>query len=470
VRRERTLILRANQHAQLQRHLFPGDGKEAAAVVLCMRQRVGEQLKFLARAVLLVPHGECERFRDRLQWPGDYLDKALEAAKAGDLSIFLVHSHPSGYPDFSELDDESDAEVMPSLFLARVDAAVDGWRWHGSAIMLPTGELRARAYDEDYTARAVDLVAVYGDDLQFYWHDRLNPGAQRPMAFTSAMTEELGRLHVVIVGVSGTGSIAAEQLLRMGFGEITVIDFDHVEDKNLNRILNSTAADAKYKRLKVVSFKNAAHAIRPGTQVHAVDLSIDAPRAVELAAAGDILFSCVDTETGRHMCDRLAAAMLQPLFDVGVSLPVEPSRRGKVLSNVAVRTDYVQPGGATLFDRQVYTSKGLAAEDLRARDPAAFEEQVAEGYMPGSGEHAPSVICVNMLGASRLALDFIARAYPFRVGGNRAFAHYQDDQVGEDIDRRGEDEFVARPFDVLACGLSAPLLGLPELEDRRCGL
>jgi len=468
VRRERTLILRASQHAQLQRHLFPGDGKEAAAVVLCTRQRMGEQLKFLARAVLPVPYDECERFRDRLQWPGEYLDKALEEAAADDLSIFLVHSHPSGYPDFSALDDESDAEVISSLFLARVDAAADGWRWHGSAIMLPTGELRARVYDEDYMACEVDLVAVYGDDLRFYWNDRLT-SMRRPMAFTSAMTDELSRLHVVIVGISGTGSIVAEQLLRMGVGEITAIDFDHVEGKNLNRILNSTADDAERKRLKVVSFKNAAGAIRPGTQVHAVDLSIDDPRALELAAAGDILFSCVDTETGRHLCDRLAAAMLQPLFDVGVSLPVESSRRGKALSNVAVRTDYVQPGGATLFDRQVYTSKGLAAEDLRTRDPTAFQGQVAEGYMPGAGEHAPSVICVNMLGASRLVLDFIARAYPFRIGGNRAFAHYQDDQVGDDIDRRGEDELVARPFDVLAYGLSAPLLGLPALEDRRCG-
>lgn len=470
MRRERTLILRANQHAQLRQHLFPGDGKEAAAVVLCTRQRVGEQLKFLARTVLLVPYDECERFRDRLQWPGGYLDAALEAAKADDLSIFLVHSHPSGYPDFSKLDDESDAEVMPSLFLASVDVAVHDGRWHGSAIMLPTGELCARTYDQECKPRAVELVAIYGDNLQFYWHDCLNPSAQRPMAFTSAMTEELGRLHAVIVGVSGTGSIVAEQLLRMGFGEITVIDFDHIEDKNLNRILNSTAADAELKRLKVASFKRAAQAIRPSTEINAVSLSIGVPQAVELAAAGDILFSCVDTETGRHMCDRLAAAMLQPLFDVGVSLPVESSRRGKVLSNVAVRTDYVQPGGVTLFDRKIYTSKGLAAEDLRARDPAAFERQATEGYMPGSGEHAPSVICVNMLGASRLVLDFVARAYPYRVDGNHTFAHYQDDQVGNDIDRRAEDAFLARPFDVLACGLNAPLLGLSELEDRRCGL
>lgn len=468
MKRQRTLILRASQHAQLQRHLFPGDGKEAAAALLCRRQRVGGRLKFLASIVLPIPHEECQRFSDRLQWPGEYLDKALEAAEDDNLSIFLVHSHPSGYSEFSSLDDESDAEVMPSLFLAHVNPAPDGWRWHGSAIMLPTGELLARVYDKDYEACTVELVAVYGDDLQFYWRDRLT-GGRRPMAFTSTMTEELGRLHAVVVGASGTGSIAAEQLLRMGVGEITVIDFDQVEIKNLNRILNTTLDDAKNKRLKVDVFKNAAAAIRPGTPVHAVALSLEDPRAVELAAAGDVLFSCVDTETGRHLCDRLAVAMLQPLFDVGVSLPVEPSSRGKVLSNVAVRTDYVQPGGATLLNRQVYSSGGLAAEDLRSRDHAAFEAKLAEGYMRGAGEHAPSVICINMLGASPLILDFVARAYPFRIGGNRAFARYQDDQVGEDVDHRGEDAFVARPFDLLARGLSAPLLGLPELEDRRCG-
>ena len=52
-------------------------------------------------------------------------------------------------------------------------------------------------------------------------------------------------------GVSGIGSIMAEQAARLGFGEVRLIDFDWVEFKNLNRILNSTTEHAKAKLLKV---------------------------------------------------------------------------------------------------------------------------------------------------------------------------------------------------------------------------
>ena len=68
------------------------------------------------------------------------------------------------------------------------------------------------------------------------------------MAFTSGMTEWLGRLSVCVIGVSGTGSIVAEQLARLGFGEIILIDFDKIEERNLNRILNSTRPMPRRKR------------------------------------------------------------------------------------------------------------------------------------------------------------------------------------------------------------------------------
>ena len=53
------------------------------------------------------------------------------------------------------------------------------------------------------------------------------------------MSAELSRLTAVVVGVSGSGSIVAEQLARLGFGRVILIDFDKVEKKNLNRILNA---------------------------------------------------------------------------------------------------------------------------------------------------------------------------------------------------------------------------------------
>jgi hypothetical protein len=100
--------------SQLQAHLFPGDGLEAAALLLCKPTRLG-RLKYLARELLLVPHESCRRERDALTWPGAFVEQALDRAEEEGLAIVAVHSHPGGYFEFSAADDASDRDLMPAM-------------------------------------------------------------------------------------------------------------------------------------------------------------------------------------------------------------------------------------------------------------------------------------------------------------------------------------------------------------------
>lgn len=462
--RASTLVMSGVDHRCLAEHLFPGDGKEAAAILVCTRVQ-GEQLKLLVREIDLVPYGECVRTPVRLTWPADILDAWQERAEEEGLTLILAHSHPNSYFGFSSMDDEADKLIMPYLYpYGRAGAT---GLWHGSAVMMPDGAIRARLYDRAKRSHRVDLVAVYGDDLRFFWGDQSRV-APRPMAFTDEMRTELGRLSIVVIGISGTGSIVAEQLLRIGVGELIAIDHDKVEDKNLNRILNTTQRDAQEGRFKVDVFKDIAALVYPGTRVIACPQKLGTIEAIELAARADIVFSCVDTYGGRHLADRLAMAMVQPLFDVGVIIPVRRPPRGRVISNVCGRIDYVQPRGSTLLERQVYTPDQLSAEYLRETDPEAYTDQVREGYMPGTQEQAPSVITVNMRAASTAVQEFVARAYPYRLGPNRNYARVEFDLVEEEHTARSEDEFPSSQNPLYASGLAAPLLGLPSLEDLRC--
>lgn len=66
--------------------------------------------------------------------------------------------------------------------------------------------------------------------------------------------------HVVVVGVGGVGSWAAEALARSGVGRITLVDLDHVSESNINRqlhALGTTLGQAKvqamYERLKDIN-------------------------------------------------------------------------------------------------------------------------------------------------------------------------------------------------------------------------
>lgn len=452
-----TLTLAASLHAQVREHLFPGDGLEAAAILLCSRTP-GPRLRLLVREVILVPHKACSRrMPDALTWPGEFIEQAIDQAESDGLAMILLHSHPGGLFEFSRVDDDSDLAVLPSLFHAFGDL-------HGSAIMVPSGAIRARFYTKGMGHRPVDLVSVAGDDIHYWWHDA-PPHApnSRPVAFTRDMTNEVGRLTAGIIGVSGTGSVAAEQLARLGFN-VVLIDFDRVARRNLNRILNSTIKSANSNQLKVESFSDAVAGYRGAGAAVPVAASIASREAVLAASQCDVLFCCVDTLEARHIADRMGAAFLTPLIDMGVSIPTRKASEKFAIADVCGRIDYVQPGGSTLQDRQVYTPESLATEYLRNASPDAHHEQVQAGYMKGVNEEAPAVISLNMRAASAAVMEFIARAYPFRLDPNGRYARCRFSLAACDEEHEPEDTFPKAPNPILGRGGKEPLLGLPILK------
>ena len=450
-----SLTLTAELHESARCHLFPGDGLEAAAILVCSKTP-GPRLRLLARKVVPVPYEQCQRKPYYLRWPGLAIEAAIDLAEEEGLSLILLHSHPGGFFDFSDLDNESDRLTMPGLFQA-IDAV------HGSAIMVPSGAILARHYQPDLTCKAIDLVAVPGHDLHWWWSN--GDFAQRPMAFTSQTRDELGRLRAGIIGVSGTGSIVAEQAARLGFGEVLLIDFDHIEERNLNRILNSTQDDAEKQRPKVEVFERAITSYRGAGVAVTHHGSIMERDAVLAASQCDALFCCVDTRDARQLADLIAAAFLIPLFDVGVTIPTRIDADGfpKIL-DVCARIDYVRPGGPTLQDRGVYTQESLREEQLRRHDPDAHAAELAAGYIKGAIEQAPSVIALNMRAASDVMLEFIARAYPFRLDSNKGFARRELSIAASEEEFSAETAFSAGPNPILSLGDQEPLLMLPKLS------
>lgn len=452
-----TLALTGKDHNALKAHLICGDGKEAAAILLC-KVTSGGRRRLLVHKVILVPHDACPvRSPVQVVWPGEWIEQALDLAELEGLSIVLIHSHPGGGLEFSSIDDESDAVTMPALFAAFGHE-------HGSAIMTPDGAIRARLYQPDMSSKKVDLVTVAGDDIHYWWSDATKCGerAPWPLPFTSGMRGELERLSIAVIGVSGTGSLTAEQLARMG-AIVKLVDFDRIEFKNLNRIVYATIADAEANRLKVEMFAEAVERYRgPGAAIPIAE-NISSREGVLAVSQCDVIFCCVDTQEARQIADLIASTFLIPLFDVGVVIPTRKAGNGVAIADVCGRIDYVHPGGSTLGDRGVYTPESLRAEYLRSADPEAFQKEVGAGYIKGVMEQAPSVISLNMRASSTMVMEYIARAFPFRLDPNRGYARTTFSLAAGEEEHDGEDAFTPDPDNELARGDQEPLLGLPAL-------
>ena len=72
----------------------------------------------------------------------------------------------------------------------------------------------------------------------------------------------LMRSHVMVIGLGGVGSWAAEALIRSGVGKITLVDFDEICVTNFNRQLHAVTgmigtqkAIAMAERLKLINPK-----------------------------------------------------------------------------------------------------------------------------------------------------------------------------------------------------------------------
>lgn len=454
------LALSEAHHTQLREHLFPGDGLEAAAIMLCAQSATH---RYVVNQILLVDHADCRvRSPVHINWPGTAIEAAIDLAEAHDLSIVLMHSHPGGTLEFSTIDDASDHEVMPALFEASESSSI----LHGSAIMTLDGAIHARLYNTQMEITPISAVCCAGDELLTWLVLEQGRVLPTPMAFSNKMGQDLKHLTACVVGVSGTGSIVVEQLARLGIGGLILIDFDEIEFKNLNRIVNTTLEDARNGIAKVARLASAISLYRDDIEVLTLKASIATREAIELAGLADVLFCCVDSFEGRQLCDRIAAAFLQPLFDIAVTIPTRQTGNGVAIGDVCGRVDYVKPGGSTLADRGVYTPETLRREYLQQAAPDELSEQVAEGYIKGIADEAPSVISLNMRAASDCVMEFIARAYPFRQEPNKERARTMFSLAAGEEEFMSETDFSRAQNPHLGRGLIEPLLGMPRFSTR----
>jgi hypothetical protein len=465
------LSLSGDQHVHLKNFLFPSDRKEAVAILLCGRRDGDRRHRLVVREIHEVPYGNCEvRTPTIVRWQPDYIVPILERATAERLSVVKIHSHPTGYAAFSSLDDEGDRRLLP-MIRGWVEADI----LHGSAVMLPDGQIFGRIIQKNEAFVPIEAINVVGDDLLFWYHDKGNVdvpsfAASHAQAFDEGTIERLQRLSIAVIGCSGTGGPVIEQLMRLGVGELVIADDDHMEERNINRIPNSTMDDVAKARPKVEVQADAIRRTGLGTKVIDVNKNLWNPDTIRAVAQCDVVFGCMDTVDGRFLLNTLATYYNLAYFDAGVKLDAFPfgPKKGKI-REICGTINYVQPGRSSLMSRGLFTMEQVAAAGLERNDPAAYEQQVRDGYIAGVAVNRPAVISVNMFAASLAVNEFLARLHPFREETNDNYASVIFSLASMEFIIETEEDICALLAGKVGVGDTTPLLGLMELAERKTG-
>ena len=95
-----------------------------------------------------------------------------------------------------------------------------------------------------------------------------HPFLRNEMLWGPAAQRRLAESHVILFGLGGVGSYAAECLARSGIGELTVVDSDTVALTNLNRQLEALRSTLGQPKAEAVAAR--LRDINPELKVHSV--------------------------------------------------------------------------------------------------------------------------------------------------------------------------------------------------------
>lgn len=387
----------------ISRHLEASAPLEEGVFCL-LRQGKGEQgLRLLATEVLLPPPGAWEKqgrgvLRPSAQWISAAISQAINAG-AG---LLFVHSHPDRY--FPAELSAVDWRALESL-AGTIALILDGP--FAAAVVHPRGWSGVSWSNGAFIP--MDSVVSVGRTLRFLSEIPVNLDSELDLRQRDALGvvhDQLRQLTVAVVGCGGLGSPIAEQLLRMGVGDLLILDHDRLDTpSNVRRVFGSTIGDLRttvpQPKVDVVG-RHLDH-LGLAKPVLRIDGDVRTDTAFRSLLDTDVVLIGTDTHGSRAVVNDLASTYLLPVIDVGVRVG---SKTAGVLSGLIAEVRILTPTTPCLWCRGSISGDVIRAENLPEDERRQLQR---EGYLVGSvGEPTPSVVALTVLGAGLATCALLA--------------------------------------------------------------
>jgi hypothetical protein len=316
------------------------------------------------------------------------------------LGTVICHSHPEGL-QYSPSDDFGEARLAHTLRLSIPSKAPI------ASLLFTPDQVTGRIWLEGLSKPVkFDVIVVIGHYVQ-----RIPVGKSTGIASISqqlydrqvkAFGEEgqraISLARIGIIGVGGTGSAVAEQLVRLGVSDFLLVDPDRFSPSNLTRVYGSQFGSVRKAAFfppayKVTMVAKSLKRINSHATVHALHQSVVLTDAANALVDRDILFLCTDEHWGRSVVNQIAYQYLIPAINVGVRITSDNG----IISHAAGSVDFLRPDEPCLWCKQSLRADRIAAESL---PPAERKLRLQEGYVENLDLKAPSVISFTTAVAS----------------------------------------------------------------------
>lgn len=371
------------------------NGEEVIGFLFCQRQRMSRKALRLFPVAWVVPMPDCYESQGMggLAIRQGFHLELLRRYGASGLDVVHVHTHPTKFrPGFSSTDDMAEAKY--SRFLSRLprqprlvsgvfdtDLRTGGFRlWRSDGTISSDRVL----FSAEWLPKRQDGCPSIVPAEQF----------DRQQIFGRGFQQTLGQLRVGLVGCGGIGACFAEQLARLGVRRWVLIDPDHLETSNLNRLPAATQdmADDRWPKVHYVR-----HLIRlawpQATEVCTFDVSVQDQAAQAELAKCDLIVAATDNHYSRMVCQETSLRFSRPLISLGTH--VEAPKEGGAFRILCRVTVPPLGGGWCLMCGDVIDANMASLETAA---PQIASDVAKAGYV--AGVPAPAVYWVNNCCAS----------------------------------------------------------------------
>lgn len=201
--------------------------------------------------------------------------------------------------------------------------------------------------------------------------------------------EKLKNSNVIVFGVGGVGSFAAEAIARAGVGNLTMVDFDDVDITNINRQL--PALHSTVGKYKVEVMKERILDINPDINIKAIREVYNKDTSEEILCENyDYVVDAIDMVTSKiHLIETCKAKGLEIISSMGMGNKLDPT---KIIVSDIHKTSMCPLAKVMrkeLKDRRIKKLKVVYSTE----QPIELKKKILNGkkITPGSTSFVPSV-------------------------------------------------------------------------------
>lgn len=337
--------------------------RESVVFGLVTDTRLKDRRLLLVRHLIELPaDAYLNSSRHGAKWRGAAMLPVLNEALAGHYGVVMFHSHPEAGPVSFSGDDRDSAQRLLPTFQTIVPA-----RAHGSIVV---GQDHAAGMvllpDMAGYATAIRLRLLDGIITDLPSGDWPGPTVvpdelyhRQALLTGSAGEAKLRNARVVVVGLSGGGSHAVQQLAYMGTGEIIGIDDAKAKRSHRARLIGISWLDPLIRRRKTAIMARLVRRINRRVKFTGISERIPRQGAIDALKEADIVVGCVDSFHARADLQDLCSRYLIPYVDIGLLIcPINDGPEIVIGGNVVTAV----PGSFCQWCAGVLSQERLDAE------------------------------------------------------------------------------------------------------------